>query len=177
MRLSTIRDIALSLMIIICLGLIIHWLNSSSDKKQAVTEKTIKGLPEIVDADSFFIRDQEIRLFGIDAPEGKQFCKTEENKTYPCGRKSSQALKKLINSKAIECRVRSWDRYNRAVSICYLGKTDINDWLVRRGWALAYRKYSQNYVSAEQQAQNDRLGLWRGKFMEPWQWRHIHNPR
>lgn len=179
MHTSKIRDIALSLIIVICLGFIIHWLNSSGDKKGEKGghsfEKVIRGHAKIIDADSFFIGKSEIRLFGVDAPEGKQQCETADEKDYACGRASSKALRKFVKNKSLECHVRTQDRYDRAISICYVDKMDLNEWLVRRGWAVAYRKYSRNYVRAENLAKQDGLGIWQGNFLEPSQWRHIHN--
>jgi len=177
MRLSKIRDIALSLIIVICLGFIIHWLNNPSGKSGQSYEKVISGQAKIIDADSFFIGKSEIRLFGIDAPEGKQYCETADKKDYACGRASSKALRNFVQNKSLDCHVRTWDRYDRAVSVCFLGKTDLNEWLVRGGWALAYRKYSRDYVQAENSAEQHARGIWQGSFLEPSQWRQIHNSR
>jgi hypothetical protein len=43
--------------------------------------------------------------------------------------------------------------------------------MVFNGWALAYRKYSTDYVGQEQAAQEARRGIWRGQFVLPWEWR------
>ena len=37
--------------------------------------------------------------------------------------------------------------------------------------AMAYRKYSKDYVRAETFAKSRREGLWRGTFEPPWEWR------
>ena len=63
------------------------------------------------------------------------------------------------------------DRYKRTVAICYVGDTDINAWMVENGWALAYHKYSKDYVAQEKSANNKKLGMWRGKFRNPWDFR------
>jgi endonuclease YncB( thermonuclease family) len=40
--------------------------------------------------------------------------------------------------------------------------------MVEQGWAAAFRKYSLDYVDAE----NDPArGIWRGEFDMPWEWR------
>ena len=44
-------------------------------------------------------------------------------------------------------------------------------WLVSNGWALAYRRYSTDYVAADEVAKSAKLGLWRGEFVKPWEWR------
>jgi endonuclease YncB( thermonuclease family) len=63
------------------------------------------------------------------------------------------------------------DRYGRLVMRCFAGKTDIAEHLVANGLALAYRRYSTDYVAAEAGAREDRRGLWAGEFEAPWDWR------
>jgi len=42
------------------------------------------------------------------------------------------------------------------------------------GWALAYRRFSDDYVEEEEKARSARLGVWRGEFEPPWKWRATH---
>ena len=39
------------------------------------------------------------------------------------------------------------------------------------GWALAFRRYSDQYVPAEELAQRRTAGMWGGQFVTPWEWR------
>ena len=43
--------------------------------------------------------------------------------------------------------------------------------MVLNGYAVAYRKYSKKFVSQENLAKKDKLGLWAGTFEMPWDWR------
>ena len=54
---------------------------------------------------------------------------------------------------------------------CYVQGDDIEAWMVLNGWALAYRRYSTEYVDEELSAREARSGLWRGEFVPPWEWR------
>ena len=58
-------------------------------------------------------------------------------------------------------------------AVCYMaeGQIDINALLVEQGWALAYRRYSMDYVDEENTAKASRAGMWAGEFMKPWEWR------
>ena len=147
-------------------------------------EKIIIGKANVTDGDTIKINDQKIRLFGIDAPETKQFCKDvylsflifNFKRDYKCGEKSTNALKKKIQGKNIKCLVQSnKDRYRRNIGICYLKKQDINSWLVKNGYAIAYRRYSKKYINDEQYAEDNKLGIWQGTFMKPEKWRRIMN--
>ena len=68
------------------------------------------------------------------------------------------------------------DRYGRKVARCLMGNTDIAERLVSHGWALAYRRYSDAYVPAEDEARAKQLGLWEPsvELTLPWNWRRIH---
>ena len=65
----------------------------------------------------------------------------------------------------------------RSISICYVDENDINSLMVKRGWALAYRKYSKKYVKDEAIAKLNNAGMWSGKFIAPWKWRRMKNKK
>ena len=54
---------------------------------------------------------------------------------------------------------------------------DINSLMVKKGWALAYRKYSKKYVKDEFIAKSNKAGMWSGDFIEPWKWRRMKNKK
>ena len=95
-------------------------------------------------------------------------------RNYKCGLIAKSQLKKLINNKVIKCISENKDRYNRYLSICYLKKIDINSWLVKNGYAVAYKKYSKKYILEEQFAKKNKLGVWQGTFQNPEEWRKIN---
>ena len=133
----------------------------------------ITGKPRVIDGDTIAIAGQRIRLHGIDAPESKQTC-LAEGRRWACGRNATFAVAELIGRNWVTCRRRDVDRYKRVVAVCNVAGPEgpnINRWIVSRGWALAYRRYSTDYVAAETEARKARIGIWRGKFVAPWDWR------
>ena len=130
----------------------------------------ISGPAKAIDGDTIKIRGAKIRLHGIDAPESAQVCKAKE-KSYRCGTSATLALARRIVGKSVSCDERDRDRYGRIVAVCHADGEDLNAWLVSEGLALAYRRYSTDYVDQEQAAQEAKRGLWRGEFVKPWQWR------
>ena len=141
--------------------------------------KEISGNAQIIDGDTIKINSKKIRLNGIDAPEFKQMCKKTYltiifftfTKDYPCGKISTEKLKKKINNKVITCKILDIDRYKRYIGECYKKNLNLNSWLVSNGHAVAYRKYSKKYVSDEINAKNEKIGIWQGKFEMPWEYR------
>ena len=145
----------------------------------------ISGIPKVVDGDTVHIDNYKFRLEGIDAPEMRQQCKKESfkisffisftfYKDYSCGRVSKEKLITKIDTTEIKCISSSKDRYKRYIATCYKGKTNLNQWMVRNGFAIAYRRYSKKYVPDEVFAKENKLGLWQGKFMEPEKWRKLN---
>lgn len=133
--------------------------------------ETLTGKPYVTDGDTVKISGERIRLEGIDAPETNQRCRDASGKSYNCGLVSTSALKTKIGRNSITCESTKRDRYGRFLGICYLNELDLNGWLVRNGYALAYTHYSRRYASAEQEARENSRGLWAGEFVPPWNWR------
>ena len=174
-----LNKIKLFLVISIC---IIFFFLTYNDVKSAEI-KIISGTAKVIDGDTIQIEDKKIRLLGIDAPEKKQICKQtwlsisflSFEKDYYCGEVSTNVLKKLINSKNINCKYTGKDRYKRFIAECFKDKKSINSWMVRNGYAVAYKKYSKKFVAIENIARKEKLGLWSGNFEMPWDWRKKYN--
>tara|TARA_Y100000816_G_scaffold57237_1_gene37398 strand:- start:622 stop:1119 length:498 start_codon:yes stop_codon:yes gene_type:complete len=150
-----------------------------------VVAEEVSGIPKIIDGDTIHINDYKFRLEGIDAPEMRQQCKKEFlkissiigfsfYKDYTCGKVSRKKLITKINKSEIKCISTTKDRYKRYIATCFKGKTNLNQWMVRNGFAIAYRKYSKKYVSDEEFAKENKLGIWQGKFIEPEKWRKLN---
>lgn len=130
----------------------------------------ITGSARVIDGDTLKIGTTTIRLFGIDAPEGKQSCK-RDGIDWLCGQEAAKALREHVAGRDLSCEARDRDRYKRVVAVCSIEGEDVNRWLVVEGWALAYRQYSKAYVIDEETARDARRGLWAGEFKKPWEWR------
>jgi endonuclease YncB( thermonuclease family) len=133
--------------------------------------ESISGTPRIVDGDTLVIDGTRIRLHGIDTPETKQTCQ-RDGIDWLCGQEASKALRDYVGDTDLRCERLDTDRYGRMVAKCFMPDgTDIGEWMVSNGWALAYRRYSKDYVDEEAEAEAAERGLWAGEFIEPWEWR------
>lgn len=131
----------------------------------------LAGPARVIDADTLDIGGTRIRLHGIDAPEGNQVCRNAEGWEYACGDHATAAMIRMVDGQEVLCEERDIDRYGRVVAVCRVEGTDINAALVSAGWALAYRRYSEDYVAEEEHARAQGAGLWAGEFDPPWDWR------
>ena len=136
----------------------------------SVFSKTINGIALVVDGDTLHIEKNKIRLHGIDAPEIDQTC-TINDKVWHCGLESTAALKKLVLNNNISCVVSDIDKYKRYIAECFVNNKNINKYMVRNGWAIAYRYYSIKFVEDEILAKKAKIGLWQGQFQEPYLYR------
>ena len=132
--------------------------------------KSITGKPRIIDGDTIEISGKRIRLHGIDAPEKDQTCSID-GRAWACGIAAWGELVQITAGKEVACEPHDTDRYGRTVAACSADGTDLGDWLVRNGWAVAYYLYSYEYTRAEYHAKTNRRGLWAGEFVMPWEWR------
>ena len=149
---------------------------------QTAKASEILGFRKLVDGATIHIKSYKIRLEGIDAPEMKQKCKKPYlqimffnfQKDYYCGQISKEKLIKKIGSKQVKCILLGKDRYKRYLAKCLIGTINLNRWMVRNGYAIAYRKYSKIYVLDENFAKDEKLGLWSGTFIKPEKWRKLN---
>ena len=130
----------------------------------------VAGQARVNDGDTLEISGTRIRLFGIDAPELGQRCQAG-GELWICGGLARLMLEERISGRMVACEKKDRDRYGRIVAVCRAGGENLNAWMVSEGWALAYRQYSQAYVDEEARAKAARLGVWRGEFVPPWDWR------
>ena len=79
----------------------------------------------------------------------------------------------LVHEKEVVCRKTDVDRYKRMVARCHTvgGELDLGAAMVSKGRAVAYRKFSKDYVAIEVIAREIRAGMWAGKFEMPSDWR------
>jgi endonuclease YncB( thermonuclease family) len=142
-----------------------------------VTAQTITGVASVTDEDSLEIRGIRIRLHVVDAPESRQRCTRPSGQTWRCGQQAALALSDRIGRRSVSCVSRDTDRYGRTIAVCSQDGADLNAWLVREGWAVAYRQYSQDYVRDEAEARRAGRNIWSGAFVMPWDWRRgIRSP-
>ena len=125
---------------------------------------------KITDGDTIRINEDKIRFSGIDTPELKQIC-FKENIKNSCGLKAKKILEDKIGKFKVTCVREGEDQYNRTLAECFVNNESLSSFLVRSGYAFAYRKYSKKFISDEEFAKSNKLGMWSMEFDYPWDWR------
>ena len=137
----------------------------------ASAQEGIVGVASVIDGDTIEIHGQRIRFHGMDSPESSQLCVRPTGERWRCGQQASFALADRIGRATVSCQPRDRDRYGRTVAVCFKGSEDLNRWMVITGWAVAFRRYSVDYVADEDAARHSRINIWSGDFDMPWVWR------
>jgi len=124
----------------------------------------------VTDGDTIRIGEERIRFSGIDAPELKQTCLYQEIE-FNCGEFSKNLLIEKISNQEVNCIRESKDQYGRTLAECFVGKESLSSYLVREGYAFAYRDYSDQFIADEEFAQSRGNGMWSMEFLFPWDYR------
>ena len=147
------------LLISICL--IFFLINSFDVKSNKV---------KVVDGDTIHLNREKIRFSGIDTPEIKQLCK-KNNEVIKCGILAKELLINRIGKNKIKCFNEGVDQYKRILAECFVNNESLSKYLVREGFAFAYRKYSTKFIEDENFAKKNKKGMWAMKFEFPWEYR------
>lgn len=168
---GTFRLVAFALACGTLAALIIPPAALRSEARPGAAE-VITGTARIIDGDTLDINGERIRLHGIDAPEAGQSCPGRGTVNWDCGTAATEQLRKLARG-VITCEGRERDAYGRFIGTCYADTRNINSEMVRQGYAWAFVKYSQDYVSDQQQSQSARAGIWAANetAVAPWDYR------
>jgi endonuclease YncB( thermonuclease family) len=147
--------------LVISISSLIFFLNFNHVKSQEL---------RVVDGDTIHLNGEKIRFIGIDTPELKQTC-VKEGLTEPCGVTAKEILIKKIGDNKVECINEGKDQYKRTLAECFVNDKSLSSYLVRSGYAFAYRKYSKKFIKDEDYARLNKIGMWSMNFEYPWDFR------
>ncbi len=128
------------------------------------------GYPRLIDGDSLKLNGYEVRMLGIDAPEGRQNCQ-KNGKDWACGREAKRALLRMIGGRKILCRFEGRDKHQRMLGTCEVAGKNLNKEMVQQGHAVAF---GRRYNREEGNARAARRGVWAGTFERPQEWRRMN---
>lgn len=123
----------------------------------------------ISDGDTITVLTEEkkqvkVRLYGIDCPE----------KSQAFGQRAKRFSSDLAFGKIVEVNATDTDRYGRTVARVIVDGKDLNEELLRAGYAWHYKQYSKDpdLADMERKARASKLGLWADPHaLEPWAFR------
>lgn len=118
------------------------------------------GVVRVIDGDTFDVGTTRVRLYGIDAVETNQTCRTEQGVEWACGQWVNETVRASVQGETATCTALGTDRYGRVLATCSVAGSDLGATLVSEGLAMAYRKYSSDYIALEEISAAKERGLW-----------------
>ena len=131
-----------------------------------------RGSAEVTGPAMLKLEGKRILLWGVDAPVRGQPCHAGDKK-WDCATASAKTLLNIVGNQEISCETRRVDQFGRVFAVCKAGELDINRTLVEAGMAVALPKETTDYVAAEATAKSKSIGVWRGPFMAPADYREM----
>lgn len=123
---------------------------------------------KVSDGDTIWVETEKqatkIRLYGIDAPESNQ----------PYGAEATAFLADFALGKTVTVVELDTDKYGRSVAIVILDGVSLQEIMLDCGYAWVYTNYCKqcnNWKALEQDARENKRGLWADECVEPWKWR------
>ena len=126
---------------------------------QEVAAQDLQGRVRFIDGDTLWVGRERVRLFGIDAPEKDQSCRTDQGADWRCGLWATRQARAMFDGQTARYERLDVDRYDRTVARCFVQNRDIGAALVRDGIAVVYRRYSLDCIDDEKQASLSDRGL------------------
>jgi micrococcal nuclease len=122
----------------------------------------------VIDGDTIQVKlskgeTEKVRIIGIDAPET-----VDLRKSVQCfGKEAAAKMKKLLTRKKVilvKNPAEDRDKYKRLLRYVELKDEDIGATMIREGYAFSYKLFPhprlEEYNALEQQAREDKKGLW-----------------
>lgn len=107
----------------------------------------------VVDGDTLRVGQHVVRLEGIAAPARGSICGSVD-----CGTAAANALSALVRDRAVDCKIDGHDGQGRPYGACLASGVNLNEALVRDGWAHAV---AANLRATEAAARAAGRGIWR----------------
>ena len=154
---------------VVCCAIVAAWAASAPVSGLAAQE--IRGDAKVISGNEMKVGRRAVRLFGIRAPGLGEVCRVRSVKMR-CGIVAWAELIKLADGQYVSCDLEKTEpqtvaagseapeRKSELFATCYLGETDLNEALVRSGWAKAAAGQTDRYQVDETDARESRRGLW-----------------
>lgn len=133
----------------------------------AQTPGEVTGRARAVNADTIQVGSAYVFLYGIESMERNQMC-VKDGVPWACYDYSVRALETIIDVAPVTCAlIGEPDYLGRSLGTCTVAGKNVNETLVRQGFAFAKRDETLDYVPAEEAARAANLGLWAANFQMP----------
>jgi len=121
----------------------------------------LRGDASVKSGNEIQIGKRTVRLFGIRAPGIDDTCQIDDVK-MKCGIVAWSELIQLADGWHVSCDIELKSKDGAEYATCYVGELDVNEGMVRSGWAKAMKQQTDRYLVDEEDARSSKRGLWAG---------------
>lgn len=115
----------------------------------------------ILDGQSFSAGKWAISVRDVLAPQRDAICLDRNDELFACGLQARAALSNLLREGRVNCHVRLPPIHGRFEASCVVGRDDLAEALVGRGWVRPTGT-DERLEAAMREARDTRAGLWDG---------------
>lgn len=128
-----------------------------------------------IDGDTVAI---DVRLFGADAFEKRQLCRTQDG-CWPCGKAAQDFASRILKRGDAVIRLTGKQSYGRPIGTIEVDGRDLGDEMIAAGFAVPVADFlasdparAKRYAAAFDRAVSARAGAQAGFYLDPAKWRH-----
>lgn len=154
-------------MVVGCSNTNISAANSPYDRAPDLKSTRIK----MTGYNTFLVNNTNINLYGITPIHFSQKCLDADSTIYNCGYEFQNKITKFLHSsKYVRCYFEvdyqpTYIGNDTAVPMtCFVNGYNLSEFIISEGYALSF---TDQYANIEKLAMKNKMGVWRGKFMNP----------
>jgi len=117
----------------------------------------------VVDAGTLRLRDQVVRLSGVEPPVRGTSCGGDQD----CGAAAANTLAAMIRDAPVACRITGVDELGRPLAVCQAMGTELNSAVIAAGWGRADTMQPE-LQRAERTARAEHRGVWASGHDSSW---------
>lgn len=127
----------------------------------------VEGRARVIDSGQLRVDKQRLRLDDMEALLPAQTCTNNRGRSWRCGRKAKDRLKRLVRRRTLTCTVSGTDDDGTKRAICLSKDGDIAARLIASGYAFAHLGAFATYRDEENEARKNKRGIWQGTAERP----------
>lgn len=131
----------------------------------AAGAEEVAGVADVRSGNEIAVGGSVVRLYGVAAPLPDARCDFGEGR-FQCGIIAWAELVRLADGRMLSCDVERKPARGEVYATCYVGEHDINEALVRSGWA-EVSPDAERYRVDQDDARRNRRGIWAGRVRPP----------
>jgi len=145
--------------------------NNNFPLRPATDTTPMTGKPTFIASGEIGLGGKRVVFHGVDPAMDRMPCEVD-GRAWDCGAAAMRILLNFVGREEVTCEPIALDLFRRVFAKCTVHGKDIGMHLVEQGMAVAIPEESADYIEAEKAAKAKKVGMWRGRFKTPQEFRN-----